>query len=60
MSIARGLVCEHQFQAFVDKQFKVRGYQRVDFEFESQSNEKKNDISRKFEENEQELFSQIF
>ena len=34
MSIARGLVCEHQFQAFVDKNFIVRGYQRVDFEFE--------------------------
>ena len=34
MSIARGLVCEHQFQAFVDKNFVVRGYQRVDFEFE--------------------------
>jgi hypothetical protein len=34
MSIARGLVCDHQFQAFVDKNFAVRGYQRVDFEFE--------------------------
>ena len=34
MSIAKGLVCEHQFQAFVDKNFKVRGYQKVDFEFE--------------------------
>ncbi len=35
MSIARGLVCEHQFQAFVDKNFQVRGYQRVDFEIEN-------------------------
>ncbi|MHA2130797.1 MAG: hypothetical protein ACW99L_12560, partial [Promethearchaeota archaeon] len=34
MSIARGLVCKHQFQAFVDKNFVVRGYQRVDFEFD--------------------------
>ena len=34
MSIAKGLVCEHQFQAFLDKNFKVRGYQKVDFEFE--------------------------
>jgi hypothetical protein len=33
MSIAKGLVCEHQFQAFVDKNCAVRGYQRVDFEF---------------------------
>jgi hypothetical protein len=35
MSIAKGLVCEHQFQAFVDKNYMVRGYQRVDFEFET-------------------------
>ncbi|KKK44978.1 hypothetical protein LCGC14_0748010 [marine sediment metagenome] len=34
MSIARGLVCKHQFQAFVDKNFMVRAYQKVDFEFE--------------------------
>ena len=26
MSIARSLVCQHQFQAFIDKFFKVRGY----------------------------------
>lgn len=42
MSIASGLVCDHQFQAFVDKNFAVRGYQKVDFEFEKkESNEKK-------------------
>ena len=41
MSIARGLVCEHQFQAFVDKNFMVRGYQRVDFEFEKTKTEQK-------------------
>lgn len=35
VSIPKGMMCEHQFQAFVDKQFKVRGYQRVDFEFET-------------------------
>jgi hypothetical protein len=41
MSIARGLVCVHQFQAFVDKNFVVRGYQRVDFEFEKTKTEQK-------------------
>lgn len=41
MSIAKGLVCEHQFQAFVDKNFVVRGYQRVDFEFEKTKTEPK-------------------
>ncbi|MHA2007647.1 MAG: hypothetical protein ACXABO_10310 [Promethearchaeota archaeon] len=33
VSIPSGTVCEHSFQSFVDKNFKVRGYQRVDFEF---------------------------
>ena len=33
ISIPSGLCCEHGFQAFIDKQFKVRGYQQVDFEF---------------------------
>ena len=60
MSIARGLVCDHQFQAFVDKQFKVRGYQRVDFEFESQIIREKNYVSSNFEENdEEELFDNL-
>lgn len=33
VSIPSGAVCEHSFQSFVDKNFKVRGYQKVDFEF---------------------------
>lgn len=33
VSIPSGAVCEHGFQAFVDKNFAVRGYQKVDFEF---------------------------
>jgi len=32
VSIPKGLVCEHHFQAFVDKNFVIRGYQKVDFE----------------------------
>ena len=32
ISVPKNLVCKHHFQAFVDKQFKVRGYQKVDFE----------------------------
>jgi len=42
MSIARGLVCSHQFQAFVDKNYQVRGYQRVDFEIENNKNQANN------------------
>jgi len=32
ISIQKGEICEHHFQAFVDKNFKVRGYQKVDYE----------------------------
>ena len=33
ISIPAGIICEHSFQAFADKNFKIRGYQTVDFEF---------------------------
>ncbi len=33
ISVPSGTACEHGFQAFLDKNFKVRGYQKVDFEF---------------------------
>lgn len=32
ISVPSGLVCKHSFQLFVDKHYKVRGYQKVDFE----------------------------
>lgn len=59
MSIARGLVCAHQFQAFVDKHFKVRGYQRVDFELENQNKDEQEIISSRFKETEEELFENL-
>ncbi len=37
ISIPAGMICEHHFQAFVDKNFKVRGYQNVDYAFESEN-----------------------
>jgi hypothetical protein len=33
ISIPSGLICNHSFQAFIDKNFKIRGYQKIDFEF---------------------------
>lgn len=33
VSIPSKLICEHSFQVFIDKDFHVRGYQKVDFEF---------------------------
>lgn len=35
--IPRGLVCDHQFQALIDKNFMIHGYQLVDYEFEKLS-----------------------
>ena len=32
VSVPTGLVCEHNFQSYIDKNFKVRGYEKVDFE----------------------------
>lgn len=32
VGIPSNLICKHSFQAFIDKNFKVRGYQKVDFE----------------------------
>ncbi|MBY9005350.1 MAG: hypothetical protein KGD63_01175 [Candidatus Lokiarchaeota archaeon] len=33
ISIPKKIICEHPFQAFIDKNYKIRGYQKVDFEF---------------------------
>ncbi|MFX1479920.1 MAG: hypothetical protein ACFFCI_17515 [Promethearchaeota archaeon] len=32
VSIQKGLICPHHFQVFIDKNMKIRGYQKVDFE----------------------------
>jgi len=35
VSIQKNEICEHHFQTFIDKDFRIRGYQKVDFEIES-------------------------
>lgn len=37
VSVPTGMVCEHHFQMFIDKNFQVRGYQKVDFELKAGS-----------------------
>ena len=32
VSILKGMICEHHFQLFIDKNFAIRGYQKVDFQ----------------------------
>ncbi|MFX0187987.1 MAG: hypothetical protein ACFE8A_09640 [Candidatus Hodarchaeota archaeon] len=36
VSIPKRAICEHHFQVFVDNNFQVRGYQKVDFEIDSE------------------------
>ncbi len=55
VSIPSGLVCEHGFQAFVDKNFKIRGYQKVDYtlsqmEFLEGGNESLEGVEKKTEQ----------
>lgn len=47
ISIPLNHICEHSFQVFVDKNFDIRGYQRVDFDisnFEIYSDSKREDL----------------
>ncbi|MFX0188458.1 MAG: hypothetical protein ACFE8A_12070 [Candidatus Hodarchaeota archaeon] len=55
VSVPSGLVCEHGFQAFVDKNFKIRGYQKVDYtlsqmEFLEGGNENLEGVEKKTEQ----------
>ncbi len=59
MSIARGLVCQHQFQAFVDKNYQVRGYQRVDFEFDNKFNQDQSSEFSNIKQDDTELFENL-
>ena len=59
ISLPKGLICDHHFQAFLDKNFAVRGYQKVDFEFENKENQKKQADIQLFSENENELFDHL-
>ena len=47
ISIQRNEICEHHFQVFVDKNFKIRGYQKVDFEIETKKKLPKGDFITK-------------
>ncbi len=59
ISLPKGLICDHHFQAFVDKNFIVRGYQKVDFEFESKKSLKNKADVNLFNENDDEFFENL-
>jgi hypothetical protein len=59
ISLPKGLLCDHHFQAFVDKNFIVRGYQKVDFEFENKQTSKPKSDIKIFNNDENELFEKL-
>ena len=59
ISLPKGLICDHHFQAFLDKNFAVRGYQKVDFEFENKQDQKEHADIQLFSGNENELFDRL-
>jgi hypothetical protein len=59
ISLPKGLLCDHHFQAFVDKNFVVRGYQKVDFEFETQKSRDSKAEAKLFNNNDEELFENL-
>ncbi len=42
ISISKGKICDHHFQLFIDKNFVIRGYQKVDFEVNNVNTQKSN------------------
>ena len=59
ISLPKGLLCDHHFQAFVDKNFIVRGYQKVDFEFETKKSVEHKAYVKLFNDNDEELFENL-
>jgi hypothetical protein len=59
ISLPKGLLCDHHFQAFLDKNFVVRGYQKVDFEFEPQKFINPKADVKLFNENDEEFFDNL-
>jgi len=44
VSVPKGEICQHHFQLFIDKNFKIRGYQKVDFQLDSENDKKKKNL----------------
>ena len=59
ISISKNIVCEHHFQAFVDKNFIVRGYQKVDYQLENQIHKKESHLSNVIKKSDDELFKNL-
>ena len=47
VSVPKGKICPHHFQLFLDKNFAIRGYQKVDFQLNHDKNDKQNKLDPK-------------
>jgi len=47
VSVPKGKMCPHHFQLFLDKNFAIRGYQKVDFQLNRDKNDKQNKLDSK-------------
>ncbi len=47
VSVPKGKICPHHFQLFLDKNFVIRGYQKVDFQLNHDKNDKQNKLDSK-------------
>jgi len=62
ISIHKGLICPHHFQVFIDRNFQIRGYQKVDLELEQDNIKNLRNGVKAFnphEEDDKELFENI-
>jgi hypothetical protein len=62
VSIQSGLICNHHFQIFVDKNYKIRGYQKIDLEMKPKNEKALKSYSENkkvFSENDAKLFKNL-
>jgi len=62
ISIQKGMLCNHHFQAFIDKNFKVRGYQKIDFELSPSKSKPQKTLKKKtnnLKQNDDKLFENL-
>ena len=48
VSVPKGKICQHHFQLFLDKNFSIRGYQKVDFQLNKDDKQNKYDSKNHF------------
>jgi hypothetical protein len=50
ISVPQDKICQHHFQLFLDKNFSIRGYQKVDFQLDPEDKKKENRLKPSYKE----------